>query len=212
MKWSIIVLSLIVAVCLLDPSIGITEPTHPNEVGLYTTPDGYGATGTYEIGVPVNVYLVLTKPTDMGTGMPMNAIRAFECVLTFAPPGNVFLLGDVLPPGSINIGDTFNILDGYLEYIVGMPDDWPIVNESVVLVELLFLSASNSPVEVMLGPTSPPCIPNEMAFVSHDFGPPYGCTIMHPVSGSHDVPVFLFNGEAIPVESESFGSVKALFR
>jgi hypothetical protein len=35
---------------------------------------------------------------------------------------------------------------------------------------------------------------------------------MHPVSGSHDAPVFLFNGEAVTVESDTFGSVKALYR
>jgi hypothetical protein len=32
------------------------------------------------------------------------------------------------------------------------------------------------------------------------------------MGGSHDAPVFLFEGIAIAVEEESFGSVKALYR
>jgi hypothetical protein len=35
---------------------------------------------------------------------------------------------------------------------------------------------------------------------------------MYPISGSHEAPVFVFNGVAVPVEEESFGSVKALYR
>jgi len=45
--------------------------------------------------------------------------------------------------------------------------------------------------------------------------PPYDqedIRIMHPVSGSYDAPVFIFNGEAVPVETESFGPVKTLYR
>lgn len=43
----------IVSLALLISCVVFAEPTHPNEVGLYTTPDGYGETGTFIMGVPV---------------------------------------------------------------------------------------------------------------------------------------------------------------
>jgi hypothetical protein len=212
MKKFLFVLAGIVAYSLLTPPPILAEPTHPNEVGLYTTPDAYGETGTFDIGIPVDVYLVLTKPTDMICGMPYSAIRAFECLLNFNPSGGIFLLGEVLPPGSIDIGDNNHIEDGFLEYIVGTADDWPVIDESVVLIQFTFMNINTSVVEVTLGPTFSPCIPGEMAFVSYEYEEPYHCTIMHPVSGSLDAPVFIFNGMAFFAETESFGSVKALYR
>jgi hypothetical protein len=212
MQKSLSAIFAILVLSMLTSYVAIAEPTHPNEVGLYTTPDGYGATGTFEIGTPVEVFLVLTKATDMVSGMPYSAIRAFECTLYFNPAGGIFLLGEVLPPGSVDIGDNNHIGDGYLEYIVGTADDWPVINESVVLIEFTFMNTNTSVVEVTLGQSFTPCIPGEMAFVSYEYEEPYHCTIMHPVSGSLDAPVFIFNGEAVPLEAESFGSVKALYR
>lgn len=202
----------VLVLSMLTSYVAIAVPTHPNEVGLYTTPDGYGATGTYEIGIPVDVFLVLTKPTDMVIGVPYSNIRGFECQLNFSPVGGLFLLNEILPPNSINIGDNSHLGDGYLEYIVGVPDEMLVTDESVVLIQFTFLNNNAGPVEVTLNPTSVPCNPNEMNFVSYEFGEPYYCTIMHPVSGSHDDPVFIFNGEAVAVEQESFGKVKALYR
>ena len=50
------------AISMLAPGPVTAEPTHFNEIGLYTTPDGYGETGIDGIGIPLMVYLVLTKP------------------------------------------------------------------------------------------------------------------------------------------------------
>ena len=36
--------------------------------------------------------------------------------------------------------------------------------------------------------------------------------IMYSMGASHDAPVFHFEGEAVAVENDTFGSVKALFR
>ena len=69
--------------------------------------------------------------------------------------------------------------------------------------------------EVSLGPLDDSqSIPGEMAFLGghQSSGPDYILTIMYSMGGSHDAPVFVFNGEAVAVENESFGSVKALFR
>jgi hypothetical protein len=65
-------------------------------------------------------------------------------------------------------------------------------------------------INVTLGPisTMPPSISGQMAFVT----PNSTLEAMYSMGGSHDAPVFLFGGEAVPVEKESFGSVKALYR
>ena len=64
---------------------------------------------------------------------------------------------------------------------------------------------------VSLGPSPSSDIPGQMCFLTYDLGPP-NLVVMHSISGSHDAPVFLFNGEAVPVETDSFGSVKVLYR
>ncbi len=192
---------------LLVPGSSVAEPTHPNEVGLYTTQDGYGPTGTFIVGAPVTVYLVLTRPEK--DGVPYLTVNAFECLLSFNPIGNMFKLGEVFPPGSINVGDSNNIGLGYLEYIVGFADDFPVTNESVVLVTITFLHAAPIVTEVTLGPPLyGGSIPGEMAYQSVQGD----LRVMYSMGGSHEAPVFIFQGEAIAVEKESFGSVKALFR
>lgn len=205
-KISLTVIAL-VAISMLAPNLASAEPTHFNEIGLYTTMDGYGDTGIEGIGIPLEVYLVLTKPAYNGT--PNSGVKAFECQLNFNPIGNMFKLGDYLLANGLNIGDTDHIGDGYLEYIVGFSEDLPAVNEAVALIEFVFMNLNQGPVEVTLGPVSTPSIPGQIVFV------PAGITeleIMYQVSGHPDAPVFIFNGMAIPVESESFGSVKALYR
>ena len=155
------------------------------------------------------MYLVLTKPTDTNTGIPYDTINAFECRLDFSPIGDLFMLADVLPPTSINIGDTDHLNDeGYLEYIVGIGTAWPVVDESVVLIEFVFIHTAPGEIEVFLAPTSVPAFPGLMVFQSES-----GVLLpMHPISGSFDAPVFVFEGEAVAVENQSFGSLKALFR
>lgn len=187
-----------------------------NQIGLYLSPDGpdgSGTSGTSDIGVPVNVYLVMTRPVDVQNGnAPYNTINAFECQLNFnpAPSGTLFKLADTLPPSSINVGDNYDINQGYLEYIVGIDLNNPVVvvNDAAVLITFVFLYNSVGMTTVYLGPTSLPSIAGEMAFqsVQGELRP------MYPASGSVNSPVFLFNGEAVAVENESFGSVKALFR
>ncbi len=196
----------VVALSMLAPFAGIAEPTHPNEIGLYTEPNGYGETGTYVVNAPVTVYLVLTKPED--NNGPLWGIRAFECQLNFTPAGNMFLLGDALAAPGLNIGDTANFDLGYLEYIVGFSDSVPVINHAVVLITFSFLNLYSGPVEVTMGPASNPIIPGQMAL----FTPIQTWEVMYPISGAVDAPVFIFNGQAVAVENDSFGSVKAMYR
>ena len=210
MKKLLFAAAAMVMLSMLAPGTGFAEPTHPNEVGRYTNDDGTGATGIYGIGTLLEVYLVLTRPTDTLTGNPYTTINAFECRLNFNPIGDLFKLGEILPPESINIGESNNIMEGYLEYVVGIGTDWPVTDESVVLVHFLFMHFAPGVIEVTLGPISNynPSIPDHMAFQSL----PGHLLIMHSMGGCHECPVFLFEGEAVAVENETFGSVKALYR
>ena len=52
-----------------------------------------------------------------------------------------------------------------------------------------------------------------MAFLGGDVPlPPYSLLAMYSMGGSHEAGVIEFNGEAVAVESASFGTVKALYR
>ena len=204
---------------LLMAGVVLAEPTDPNEIGLYVTQDGTGPTGTTVIGTPVEVYLVLTRPTDVeGNGQPFISFAGFECLFTFNPvPSLLILLSTELPPQSLDIGRYKDIQEGILEFIVGISNQTalPVVNESVAMAKLTFLNLDTTVTEVSLGPIQDiASIPGQMAFLGGHTpnGPGYELTPMYSMGGSHEAPVFIFNGEAVAVENESFGSVKALFR
>lgn len=206
----------LVAVFLVCLGPATAQELATNQIGLYLNPegpDGSGVSGTSEIGVPVSVYLVMTRPVDVQNGnAPYPTINAFECQLNFdpAPVGTLFKLADTLPANSVNVGDNADINQGYLEYIVGIDTNNPVqvVDEAAVLIWFQFMNVSTGRTTVSLGLTSAPSIPGEIAFQSVSGQ----LRVMYPASGSFNEPVFEFNGEAVAVDNESFGSVKALFR
>ncbi len=211
--------SVAAALTLVMAGIALAEPTHPNEIGLYVTQDGTGPTGTIVIGELVDTYLVLTRPTDVeGNGQPYVSFYGFECLLSFNPiPPLLVLVNTELPPGSLDIGREKNPQTGYVEFIVGIDYNIPpqVVDEAVMAAKLTFLNLDTSETEVSIGPIMDiPSIPGHMAFLGgHETsGPDYFLTPMYSMGGSHEAPVFVFNGEAVAVENESFGSVKALYR
>ncbi len=210
MKKMLLAVIAVFSISMLAPGTGLAEPTHFNEIGLYTTTDGFGETGTFVVNAPVDVFLVLTKPAD--DEIPCDGVKAFECQLNFNPIGGIFKLMDLLLAPGLNIGYTDYIHEGYLEYIAGFSDPLPVVNEAAALIHFQFLNTNSFPVEVTLGPVSAPSILGHMAFLPPDAVVYDDIEIMYPVSGAPDAPVFIFNGAAIAVETESFGSVKALYR
>ena len=214
MKKLFFAVSALAALSLLAPSAGFAEHVYSNQVGLYLDAGGTG-TGTMAVGVPVSVFLVLTKPTDVENGeAPYTSVNAFELTMYFNPPpgASLFKLNEVLPATAVPVGDTAHLADGYLEYIMAMSEDHFGTAESIVLIEFLFMVNVATPFEVTLGPASTftPSIPDEMVYmsVSPDL------RVMNSSGGDHDSVVFTFNvdGGAVPTENESFGSVKALFR
>jgi hypothetical protein len=209
MKKLLIFVSAIITISLMMSDAGMAEPTHPNEVGLYLTEDGTGPTGTYVLGSPVVVYLVLTKPADVENGdVPYPSINGFECRLDFhpVPDNDLLLLDHVIPPQCIDFGPDKDMNMGFLEFLVGAisPSTIPVVNEAVVLVTMTFMNLNPATTVVTVGPPSwNPQMVFAVAGGGHE---------MYSIGGSVDAGVFEFNGEAVAVENESFGSVKALFR
>ncbi len=221
MKKFVIAVSVISVLSLLAPGGGFAEPTHPNEVGLYMSPDGYGATGTYDLDVAVTVYLVMTKPTDVETGEPYQTLWGYALSLNFNPVPNddLLFLGAVLPPSSIDVGRWKDINGGILEFVVGWAtSETPpvmVVDEAAVLTEFTFMNLGPGSTEVSLRPVDTSSVGGELVFLGGGlppYPPGFPQRVMYPVSGSHEAPVFIFNGEAVAVENESFGSVKALYR
>ena len=209
----------VIVFSLLTVAAVLAEPTHSNEVGLYTTTDGLGGTGTFVMGEPVDVYLVLTKPEDVTNGnVPFNVVTGLEMSLYFSPAPNndLILLNTELPPGSIDIGLEKDINSGELGFVVGIPNTSAVVvvDEAAMLIRLTFLNLNSGVTQVSAGPyLGGISIPGHMAFLG-GVGPmpPYVMLPMYSMGGSHEAPVFEFNGSAVAVESESFGSVKAMYR
>jgi hypothetical protein len=214
MKFRKVAVPAFFALFLFLPIASLGQPEYPNEVGVYLDSGGTSPTGVVTTLLePVTVYVVLVRPTDVnapGGGEPLELVQSFEFMLSFDNPDPLVMLNDWIPPGAINLGEFYEFYNfelGYLEYIVGVPDPRVVIDEAIHLVEITFLPVALGVTEVRIGPSSIPSIPGQMVFLG-----PWEMYVMHPVSGDHDAPVFIFNGEAVPVETESFGSVKALYR
>ena len=217
MKKLIFVVTAIATLSLVAPFASIAEPVYPNQIGLYTTMDSSGDTGTDVIGASVDLYLMLVNPEV--NGETCSILRATDCQMNFNPPGNLSLTYfQPNGPGDF-FGDTDHVSDGWLEFILYFRDGAAIFDDHIILAHIRLINENAGPVEVTLGPFSHttdapssvfPGIEGQMSFWSYPPGQPP--EIMYPVSGSPEAPVFIFNGEALPVDHESFGSVKALYR
>jgi hypothetical protein len=214
MKKLLFAVSALAALALLAPSTGFAQVhVYSNQLGLYTTADGHGSTGVADIGAATFVYLVLTKPTDVENGeAAYPSVNAFECTLAFdpVPNNNLFMLNAALPPNNVDVGLRKNINEGFLDYVVGIDVNNPVIvaDEAATLITFTFMNMSPAGFTVKLTPTEKPAIAGEMAYQ----GVQGELRIMYPSSGDHGNPVFQFGDPVVAVENESFGSVKALFR
>lgn len=210
MKKLLFAVSALAALSLLAPTTGFAqhETSANNQLGLFLNADGTGNAFTSDVGVPVNVYLVLINPTNDDPGeTPYTNMNAFECMLNFTGP-IPFKLGDTLPPTAINVGDNSDINQGFLEYIVGLGTSMDIIAGAAKLITFQFMATTTGVTTVTLTPTTAPSIAGEMAFQSVSGQ----LKKMYNAAGSAGAVVFTFNGTTVATEDASFGSVKALFR
>ena len=216
MKKLFFAVSALAALALLAPSTGFAQVDpglhqFDNVVGMFTTADGNGETSTNQMSTPVDVYVVLLRPAESVGGERYATINAFEFTLQIdpAPQGQIFKLKDDVPPGSVDVGAIKDFNNGTLEYIVGVSDSSPVVvtDGAAVLVSYTFLNNSVGGFDFYIEPVSIPSIADNMAFQSVAGE----LRTMWPASDDWALPIFSFNGEAVPVDEASFGSVKALF-
>ena len=203
---------LISLIALLFSGVVFANPKNPNVVGLYLNDVGTGASETNEIGTLVDVFLVLSNPSDEEHhDVPCSSVNLFQLSLSFnpVPHNDLFLMSSFRPPGSVDGGQRKDINEGFIDFDVGFgPDPLVVTKKTVVLIKLTFMNMSATLTEVFLVPVPRAYIPGEIVFYS---GLDY-YQVMHPVGELSGVPAFVFNGGEVAVENESFGSVKALYR
>ncbi len=189
------------------------QVNHPyNEVGIYTVdnPDGCSAAQVdAPAGTTFTCYVVLTNPYSDTIGAPITEIGGYDYRLDWS--ADLYVLEAQPPPG------TYNFPGFVPEAVLGT--DVPVVAGRCTLMTMRIMPAATGPIFLYLGPVqnAPQTIPGEMAFVGFD--DEFVAHVMHPVSGSFDVPVFAINWdgdlsfcETVPDEGVSFGGVKALYR
>ena len=199
--------------CVLAFAAGAqAQINHPyNEVGIYTVEQPVGCE-TAQIDVPpvtpFTCYVVLTNPHNETLDRPVTTVGGYEFRLEI--PGTVYLtqadFGPCMPPWFTGP-----------DFLVGCP--LPVTDGYVRLLGLRLMAMTGGPDLVYLTPVrdAPQSISGEMAF--WDLDDDFSLHVMHPVSGSHDLPVFAINWdgelsfcETVPTRDASFGEVKALYR
>jgi hypothetical protein len=165
-----------------------------------------------EVEAPANVmfecYVVLTNPYNEALGRPVTTVGGFE----FRPvlPDSVYLLAARCP-------SPWGCGWGFPDFLVGC--EAPVITGACTLVTMTVMSTTGASDLLYLIPVqdAPQSIPGHMIFT--DFDDDFSPHVMHPVSGSHDVPVFALNWDGefpfwqtVPAQDTTFGGVKALYR
>lgn len=174
-----------------------------NAIGLYTeVPRDLNDVGdliNYE-GSPGSfpVYVVLSRPYNENTGSPIRRLGGFEFRLEL--PSNVFLLGNTLPPLSLNFKNP-------PDFVVGT--DIPVSGDMATLVTLTLGEFSGTGGRVLLAPVSDaPSIPGYLAVA--DYEDEFSLSAAMPASGGFEKPVFcifcLQNADP-----RTWGAVKSLY-
>jgi len=220
MKKLLFAVSALAALSLLAPSTGFAQVTE-NVIGIYTNETGdltdqetaVNFTGTGQF----TAYLVLNNPVNqawMGsnppTVRPMDSVSGFECNIATPTDAQFFTLAADLPGGGLNVGQEPG------DWIVGFSTPAPVTEDkSVVLITFTFMTLDTVAKTIFLGPTIQPSFPGEdvMAIVDGSLVDD-NLQRAYPITGDFDLPVFGINTDppTTPIESESWGGVKALFR
>jgi hypothetical protein len=178
---------------------------HPGEnlLGLYTSTDGAGIANLDIAAGQASIFLIATRTTGPG------GILGWECHLTYTLPADVIEGAPVLYGQALNVST-------YPDFAVGFggPALTADANGNIALAEFKFIFLSAASMLLYLGPSSRPSIPDVAVYAAGDDP---GLLIPFELSsGSNDAPCFGFNtgtfDPPIPVEQETFGAVKNLYR
>ncbi len=203
-KTSFALAALAALTLLVGTAAAQSQWPHPGEnlLGLYTSTDGAGLANLDVNGEAV-IYLIATRTTGPG------GILGWECHLTYTLPAGVYATTQTLYGQALNVS-------AYPDFAVGLGGAalTADANGNIALAEFHFLVTAPTPVELFLGPSSRPSIPDVAVYAAGD-NP--GLLIPFELSsGSNDLACFGFNtgpfDPPIPVTQETFGGVKNLYR
>ena len=213
MKKLLFAVSALAALSLLAPSAGFAQGAY-NQLGIYTDNTGLASSANYvaTVNVPFFAYLVLTNPYNYAQGpigseveAAVTAIDGWEARITFPADATWFTLSTTFPANAIDIG-------AKPDFVVGFATSVPVTGNAVVLCTWQFMALAPTKFNTFFNVASIPSIPGTMAIVdANDDGP--NLVSVYPSTNDFAVPVFSVNGtDAVAVENESWGGVKALFR
>lgn len=197
----------IFAVLSLTAGAAYAQFDYANEIGIYTTatPTGDPADILIDAGGVgaggFDCFVIITNPTDEGTGNPIATLGGFEFSVTY-PAGWNFVV--TLPAGVLDLDSAASHF-----YCSGAIP----VSEFTVLSGVQFGSwGGASPGGIFLTPYSngEQSIPGHMAVTDADNN--FVLSTAFPISGSYDAPVAGITLEVVPTEDVSWGSVKSLFQ
>ena len=207
---------------VLSAGVAIAQPPylyqHKNEIGIYLTEsptaDNAQEMSCYQ-GAPgvFTAYVVVTNPWNNRLDRPIDQVMGFEFRLE--PPVGV-AINAVLPPEAIN----FMPLPDYFCAISTNPryPTWLQVHGSgnqrhAVLMSLTVTVPVADTAALFIEPVSLyPSYPGFGTIADAEDDGHY--SLLHPVSGGYDAPVFgLFDcGQVVPTEEGSWGGLKSLYR
>lgn len=179
-----------------------------NEIGIYTTqtPTAENAQdmatmNSAALYTPFSLYVVVSSPFDVNNGQPIAAIGGFE--FHVAAPANILVTGWILPPLTTNFATPPDFLAG---------SNTPVVGGLATVLTVNCVATALDPGFFYLTPVTntPQSVPGEMAITNYNND--FRISVVYPVSGSHETPVFGFNAGVVPTEDASWGEVKSLFR
>ena len=204
MKKLFYVVSALAALTLLAPNVGFAQSAD-NQLGIYGDEAGSLDSQNFVVAAstPFTAYMVLTNPVD-NYDMAVGEVEAFECRVAFSNGAMVFKLAETLPPQAINVGDSSNPAAG-LEYAVGLGVPTPVVGGAVTLVEFTFMVLAVSQIDVFIEESQGGNLYYQEADNKE-------LVDYYPSSSDPAMPVASFNGTVTPVDEETWGGVKALYR
>ena len=169
-------------------------------IGIYGDMGGVSQELSGPVNVPFSAYVVLTYPSN-----PLVWGFEFGYTIAVGDPAGMFRLQNGLPPEAIDIGNNNDMLRG--DYVVGLAT--PLIgNQSVVLVTWQFMLTVPQAAYLNLGPSDIPSLPYGLP--AYEIGGTIVPLELRPTCWGTEVRVN--ESCPLPVEKETFGAVKALYR
>lgn len=174
-------------------------------IGMYADLAGTINHINVDTNTPFNIYVLLKNPSSTSN------IIAWDCFINYpdvAVGGNVIVTSWTIAGGGTN-----TVTEP--EFQVAMLDVPPLANDDIILLlsaEAYVTTAEEAAVYID-GSTLDPLGAGQPTYCPEDWGGnPANLVAMYQSSGDPDLPVFIINPVEVPVASETWSIIKALFR